>query len=89
MWPFQKSKSSFASKSSNRFFPASIGQGTRACAVILIRLVFRHNAVRLQLHALACNLAKFMRPLALPKGVKHWSLTTLREKYSYLRGAVW
>ena len=41
---------------------------------------FRNNAVRLQLHALAYNLANFMRTLALPKEVKHWSLTTLREK---------
>ena len=29
---------------------------------------FRNNAVRLQLHALAYNLANFMRTLALPKG---------------------
>ena len=29
---------------------------------------FRHNAVRLQLHALAYNLANFMRTLALPRG---------------------
>ena len=41
---------------------------------------FRHNAVRLQLHALAYNLANFLRSLALPKEVEHWSLTTLREK---------
>ena len=41
---------------------------------------FRDNAVRLQLHALAYNLANFMRTLALPKEVEHWSLTTLREK---------
>jgi len=40
----------------------------------------RDNAVRLQLHALAYNLANFMRTLALPKEVEHWSLTTLREK---------
>ena len=43
-------------------------------------LKFRNNAVRLQLHALAYNLANFMRTLALPKEVEHWSLTTLREK---------
>ncbi len=30
--------------------------------------------------ALAYNLANFMRTLALPKEIKHWSLTTLREK---------
>jgi hypothetical protein len=41
---------------------------------------FRHNAVRLQLHALAYNLANFLRALALPREVEQWSLTTLREK---------
>jgi hypothetical protein len=39
----------------------------------------RHNAVRLQLHALAYNLANFMRTLALPKEVEHWSLTTISQ----------
>ena len=38
------------------------------------------DAVRLQLHALAYNLANFMRTLALPKEVEHRSLTTPREK---------
>src|SRR4051794_15685329 len=41
---------------------------------------FRDNAVRLQLFALAYNLANFLRSLALPDEVAHWSLTTLREK---------
>ena len=41
---------------------------------------FRNNGVRRQLHALAYNLGNFMRTLALPKEVEHWSLTTLREK---------
>ncbi len=41
---------------------------------------FHNNAVRLQLHTLAYNLANFMRTLALPKEVERWSLTTLREK---------
>ncbi len=41
---------------------------------------FPANAVRLQLHALAYNLANFMRTLALPEAVKQWSLTSLREK---------
>ena len=36
--------------------------------------------MRLQLHALAYNLANFLRTLALPQEVEHWSLTTLREK---------
>jgi hypothetical protein len=41
---------------------------------------FRDNAIRLQLFALAYNLANFLRSLALPNEVAHWSLTTLREK---------
>jgi hypothetical protein len=41
---------------------------------------FAANAVRLQLHALAYNLANFMWALALPAAVKQWSLTSLREK---------
>jgi hypothetical protein len=41
---------------------------------------FVDNQVRLQLFALAYNLGNFMRRLALPVGIKHWSLTTLREK---------
>jgi hypothetical protein len=41
---------------------------------------FKANAVRLQLHALAYNLANFMRTLALPDAVAQWLLTTLREK---------
>ena len=41
---------------------------------------FAANAVRLQLHALAYNLANLMRTLALPEAVKQWSLTSLRKK---------
>jgi len=41
---------------------------------------FRDNQVRLQLFALAYNLGNFLRQLALPREVKHWSLTTLLEK---------
>ena len=41
---------------------------------------FQDNAVRLQLFALAYNLANFLRSLALPSDVAHWSLSTLREK---------
>jgi hypothetical protein len=41
---------------------------------------FRDNQVRLQLFALAYNLGNFLRRLALPRSVQHWSLTTLREK---------
>lgn len=41
---------------------------------------FVDNQVRLQWFALAYNLGNFLRRLALPRGVSHWSLTTLREK---------
>ena len=41
---------------------------------------FVDNQVRLQLFALAYNLGNFLRRLALPQSMKHWSLTTLREK---------
>ena len=41
---------------------------------------FLANAVRLQLHALAYNLANFLRTLVLPKEVEHWSPTSLRER---------
>jgi hypothetical protein len=41
---------------------------------------FDANQVRLQLHVLAYNLSNFLRRLALPPSVKHWTLTTLRDK---------
>jgi hypothetical protein len=41
---------------------------------------FRANALRLQLHALAYNLANFLRTLALPTAIADCSLTSLREK---------
>ena len=41
---------------------------------------FRDNQARLQLFALAYNLANFLRQLALPRPVRTWTLTTLREK---------
>jgi hypothetical protein len=41
---------------------------------------FRDNAARLQVFALAYNLANFLRRLVLPKPVQSWTLTTLREK---------
>ena len=41
---------------------------------------FAANAVRLQLHALACNLGNFLRTLATPEPIKDWSLTSLKEK---------
>ena len=36
--------------------------------------------MRLQLHALAYNLANFIRTLALQEAVAQWSLISLREK---------
>ena len=41
---------------------------------------FAANAVRLQLHALAYNLANFLRTLAMPDDIETWSLTSLRER---------
>jgi hypothetical protein len=41
---------------------------------------FAAIAVRPQLHALAYNLANFLRTLATPEPIKHWSLTRLNEK---------
>lgn len=43
---------------------------------------FAANAVRLQLHALAYNLANVMRRLALLEAVAHWSLASLRGRSS-------
>ncbi len=41
---------------------------------------FDANQVRLQLHVMAYNLGNFLRHQALPASVKHWSLTSLRER---------
>src|SRR5262245_40856053 len=41
---------------------------------------FKDNVARLQLFALAYNLANFLRQLVLPKPIQGWTLTTLREK---------
>ena len=41
---------------------------------------FAANGVRLQLHALAYNLADFLRTLATPEEIERWSLTSLRER---------
>ena len=41
---------------------------------------FKDNQVRLQLFALAYNLANLLRQLALPRPVRTWTLTTLREQ---------
>jgi hypothetical protein len=41
---------------------------------------FKDNQARLQLFSLAYNLGNFLRQLALPRPVRTWTLTTLREK---------
>ena len=41
---------------------------------------FRDNEVRLQLHALAYNLATFLRCIDLPEAMANWSLTSLQLK---------
>jgi len=38
------------------------------------------NQVRLHLFVLAYNLGNFLRQAVLPQAVRHWTLTTLREK---------
>ncbi len=52
-------------------------------AIVWTRLSCRRfaaNAVRLQLHILAYNLANFLRTLTLPEAVSNWSMTTLRDR---------
>ncbi len=44
--------------------------------------------MRLQLHALAYNLGNFLRTLALPEAVEHWSLTTLRDRLIKIGGKI-
>jgi hypothetical protein len=41
---------------------------------------FVDNQVRLHLFVLAYNLGNFLRQAVLPRTVRHWTLTTLREK---------
>jgi hypothetical protein len=41
---------------------------------------FVDNQVRLQLFALAYNLGNFFRQVVLPKSVRQWTMTTLREE---------
>ena len=40
------------------------------------RRTFAANAVRLQLHALACHLGNFLRTPATPEPIRDWSLTS-------------
>jgi hypothetical protein len=57
-----------------------IKEGKRAIRWTRLSRVFAANPVRPQFHALAYNLANFLRTLALPEPVGHWSLTTLRGR---------
>jgi hypothetical protein len=41
---------------------------------------FVDNQVRLQLFVLAYDLGNFLRQAVLPQAVRHWTMTTLREK---------
>ena len=41
---------------------------------------FVDNQVRLLLFVLAYNMGNFLRQAVLPRAVRHWSLTTLKEK---------
>lgn len=41
---------------------------------------FMDNRVRLFLFILAYNLGNFLRQMVLPRSVRHWTLTTLKEK---------
>jgi hypothetical protein len=52
----------------------------KAAYNVLSCRIFRDNAVRLQLFALASNLANFLRSLALPGEAAHWWRPSLREK---------
>ncbi len=46
----------------------------------LSRMKFAANAVRLRLHALACNLADFLRTPSTPKDIETWPLTSPRAR---------
>jgi hypothetical protein len=52
----------------------------------LSRRRFKDNAARLQLFALAYNLANFLRQLALPKPIQGWTLGLI-DRQSFRGGA--
>ncbi len=62
----------------NLLLSAQTGKDVEGCPAVCC--AFAGKAVRLQLDALACNFADFMRALVLPEAVQHWSLTSLRDK---------
>ena len=47
---------------------------------------FVANQVRLWLFILAYNLGNFVRRLALPEGIKHWSLTSVQPRLIKIGG---
>ena len=47
---------------------------------------FVANQVRLWLFMLAYNLGNFVRRLALPEGIKHWSLTSIQTRLIKIGG---
>jgi hypothetical protein len=57
-----------------------VGEVLAFLRIGLVVVEFKGYQTRLQLFALAYNLGNFLRRLALPKAVRHWSLTTLRDK---------
>ena len=56
------------------------GERSRWMAARMSCKKFRDNEVRLQLHALAYNLATFLRCIELPEAMADWSLTSLQLK---------
>ena len=56
--------------------------------VVLCAGSFHSSTVRLRRFALAYDLANFLRRLALPRSIRHWSLTTLREKLAKIGAKV-
>ena len=57
---------------------SNYNQENSNCPPALSQLV--DNQVRLHLFVLAYNLGNFLRQVVLPQSVRHWTLTTLREK---------
>ena len=61
-----------------------IKEGKNAVRIVEFRLSCHdfvdNHMVRLQLFVLAYNLGNFLRQAVLPQAVRHWTLTTLREK---------
>src|SRR3546814_9924240 len=66
----------FFFSSRRRHTRCALVTGVQTCALP----IFRHNEVRLQLHALAYNLATFLRCIELPEAMADWSLTSLQLK---------